>query len=247
MKILSALLKGVILFLVMITIGEINPVKAAAANSKASKVVNLDAEKLPKEFAGDNRRIVEILKTSHLQKSEFETEAAHAKRTEAIENKIYVFSYKPRRVAEYGGIMDQELSFDAESNSFSIRLFRFKVIEKSWDDVKGSYTGQNAFGAKARITKGTRNRYFIDLPEETFNFDLQMDPTKANLAAENIRILYWVKLRDVTCRKDSISPTIDNLFDGGYNECACHTIPMEIWIYNFKTGEIFKKVKVEQE
>jgi len=239
MKTMSALLSILALILVLPLIS------ADAASSKSSSIVNLDVEQLPKVYDGENRRIVEILKTSHFQKSEFETSEDFAKRTAASGNKVYAFSYKPRRAAEYDGILEKELSYIFEESSFKINLSRIKIIEKSWDDVKGSYVGQNAFGTKASITKGTRNRYFIHLPEEEFNTDLPMAPAKAKLVAENIRILYWVRISDVKCRKDSISPSINNLFDGGYSECECRSILLEMWIYNFKTGEIFKKVKFD--
>ncbi len=245
MKTISALLGIVILILVLATAGGATSIKAKATNSKSSKVANINADQLPKRYDGDNSRVVEILKISHLQKGEFETNEAYAKRTKALENNVYVFSYKPRRFDELGGIWKKELSYDIEIKSFRISLDSIKVIEKLWDDVKGSYIGQNAFGAKVRITKGTRNRYNISLPKEDFNVDLQIEPAKAKFIAENIRILYWVKLRDVKCRKKTINPTFDNSFDGGYIECESLSIPMEMWIYDFNTGEIFKKVKAE--
>ena len=245
MKLQSVLLNILILIFILITYDHINPVKSPASNNNALKVVSLDAEKLPKVYDGDNRRIVEILKASYFQKSEFETREDYAKRSEDSANKLYAFSYIPRRFAEYGGSLEKELSYVIEASSFKINLSRIKIIEKSWDEVKGSYVGQNAFGAKASITKGTRNRYFIHLPEEDFITDLPMATAKAKIAAENIRILYWVRIRDVKCEKHTISPTFDSLFDGEYKGCECRTIPLEMWIYNFKTGEIYKKVKFE--
>jgi hypothetical protein len=215
--------------------------------SKKSGTVNLHVEHLPKSFDGDNRRIVEMLKAFNIEKSEFETGEAYAKRTEALKDRLYAFSYKPRRSDEFGGIFKKEVSYDAETSSLTIRLGRIKGIQKSWDDVRGSYIGQNAFGAKVRIEKGTRNTYYVSLPEEEFSADLAVSPTAAKRIADSIRVLYWVKLRDVKCQKDTISPTTDNPFHGGYIKCESRSIPVETWVYDFKTGEVFKKEKPEQE
>ncbi|MCX5823771.1 MAG: hypothetical protein NTY86_09770 [Deltaproteobacteria bacterium] len=245
MKIISALLGAVILILVLTTAGIAASIKAKTDNSKASRIINIDADRLPKRYDGDNSRVVEILTISYLQKGEFETNDAFAKRTEALENKVYVFSYKPRRFDELDGIWKKELYYDIEVNSVRIRLDSIKIVEKLWDDVRGSYIGQNAFGVNKSIRKGTRNRYNITLTDKPFDFDLQMEPAKAKITIDNIRILYWVKLRDVKGRKDTISPSIDNPFDGEYIECESLSTTIEMWIYDFNTGEIFKKVKFE--
>lgn len=245
MKIISALFSLIILALVLSTSGIAAPIKAKATHSKVSKVVSIEADQLPKGYAGDNNKIVEILKKSCFEKGEFETHEAYTKRKEAVEDKIYAFSYKPRRSDEHNGILKKELSYNIEENSLIINLERFKYVEKIWDDIKGSYNAQNAFGAKTIVTKGTRNRYNVKLPEENFEYGIKIEPHKAKRLIENIRFLYWVKLRDMKYESLTINPSRDNPFDGKYIECESLSIPVETWMYNFMTGEIYKKVKYE--
>ena len=233
----------VVILILMFSVEKVYPATNGISHKSKPGVINLEAERLPKFYEGDNRRIVNILKTFGSEKSEFETNESYAKRTGSLETMVYSFAYKPRRSAEYGGILEKELTYNAETSSFMIRLGSIKVIEKLWDDVKGSYVGQNAFGVKTRISKGSRNRYVIRLPEQDFSADLPVSPTTAKIIANDIRVLYWVTLSNVKCQKDTIIPKIDNPFDGSYNECESNTIPLEIWVYNFKTGEIFKKEK----
>lgn len=245
MKISSVLLGVIILVFIFATIERVNAAKAGTANKKVI-TVNMDAKELPKEYIGDNQKVVDILKASYLQKSEYETNEAYEQRKKGFENKLYAFSYKLESHVELGGDHAKEVVYDAEKNTIRISPASIKYIERKWDDVKGSYAGQNAFGAKTKITKGMRNSYAIELPPMSgFNFDLQMEPVKARLVRKSIRILYWVKIRDVECKKSPISPTFQNPFDGELNYCDGHTSMIEIWCYNFKTGEIYKKFNDE--
>ena len=236
MKIRSVLLTVIILLFVFTTIERVNAAKARTANKKVISI-NMDAKQLPKRFVGDNEKIVDIINASYFEKSEYETKEAYERRKKVLENKMYVFSHA---LDEY----ENETVYNAEESALIINISPSmpKNIYKSSHNLKASHIGQNAFGARTKVYTGTMYDYWIKIELPEYKLALQMEPEKAKIFRENIMMLCWVKILDVECVRRPLTATYNAAIDGLHIIFTGKASIAEIWLYNFKTGEIYKKL-----
>jgi hypothetical protein len=236
MKFRSVLLAVIILIFVFATIERVDAAGPKTANRKVI-TANMDTKQLPKSFVGDNKNIVDIIDASYVEKSEYETNEAYKQRKKTLENKVYVFSHG---LDEY----KNETAYNAEEKALIITLSPSmpKSIYKSFHNLKKSYIGQNAFGAKTQVREGTIYEYMINMELPHCKFDFPMEPKQADIFRENIRILFWVKILDVECRKNYREATYDIPIDGALIKFTGKASIVEMWLYNFETGEIYKKL-----
>jgi hypothetical protein len=236
MRIRSVFFGLIVLILVLVMTGIVNAAKAKTAKKKAV-TVNMDAKKLPKKFVGENEEIIRIMNASYLEKSEYETNEAYQQRKKASENKVYVFS---RESNEY----EHETFYDAEEKALIVTISSrmSKYIGGHFNDLKKSYIGQNAFGAKAQVRTGTIYSYDLKIPMPECKINFKMDPEQAEIFRENIRMLYWVNILGVERSSSYREATIDIPIDGAVVFFKGKSKLIEMWLYNFETGEIYKKL-----
>jgi len=236
MKIRSALLAVIILIFVFATVERVNAAKART-ESKTAITISMDTKKLPKKFVGDNEKIAAIINASYFEKDEYETKAAYEQRKKSLENKVYVFSHN---LDEY----ENETVYNAEESVLIITLSPLmpKSIYKSMNNLKDSYIGQNAFGARTKVRAGTIYDYRIQYELPDCKLDFKMKPEEAELFRESIRVLCWVKIFNVDSSTSYHDATYNIPLDSKHISYTGKASIVEIWLYNFKTGEIYKKL-----
>lgn len=194
--------------------------------------LNMTVEKLPKEYDGHSlTRVISDFKIP--PKNEFETSEEYRNRVRAqqIPNFIYAFSKSVSNMA-----------YDADS----------KLI--SFPDFSLGFYIRTGSGDKTYIYE---NFYKLHFVEKVVNKQpkIKMESEKAkffkdHVAKGDIQLLYVCKIK----RKNDISPIV--LTESGYSEPTAsfrykHSRTteslsvelIELWIYNFRTGEIYLKQK----
>ena len=134
-----------------------------------------------------------------------------------------------------------------------------KAIELfSYLTKKEQLTGQNAFGVKAKITRKTfttysiafRNIYqFVDLDSEIPNIKVALSPNEAKDAKVNGCLLFICNLARpyVGFGVSRSSATIDDPIELNDAIGYISVEPHEIWFYNYRTGHVYLKEKIEKE
>lgn len=208
MKIRFVLLAVIILIFIFATIERVNAAKAKT-ESKTVITISMDTNKLPKYFVGDNEKIADILNASYFEKSEYETKEAYKQRKKTLEDKVYVFSHN---LDEY----EDETVYDAEEKTLIIAISPSmpKSIYKSIHNFKNSYIGQNAFGARTQVKAGNIYEYRINIDLPNCKLDFKMEPEKAEIFRENIRLLFWIKIFDVERHENYREATYNIPIDG---------------------------------
>lgn len=202
-------------------------------------------------------------------KDEFETTAAFEKRIREAETKPLFGSLTPRsRMAFIANEIDSKYDADTQILSVQIELsplpyFEGKLQTASFTGVKvlkpsvedlGIYKGQNAFGVTREVTKAKLNKYLFAFANdrefkaiENFlsgRFELPLPLEQAREAKANLRILFIVSLSKPFMGSyiDSRHPKIDSPYDVETFTTFLTGRLEEIWFFNRKTGEVYKKV-----
>ena len=137
------------------------------------------------------------------------------------------------------------------------RETRQAITVRAIRDYKGSYVGENAYGAKKDIVKVDQNIYCLifnnpddfGFAKDSFLTKIKlaatMDVDQAKLAKEGLRTLLLYRLVSPFTQehKDHIFPKIDVPRDGEFNHYYLNARVDAIWLYNFETGEIYSKIK----
>lgn len=139
------------------------------------------------------------------------------------------------------------------------------IIIKETKDIKGKYRGMNAFGATATISTGTYTSTGIALTKNFNQYEgkkytfsrapdaivLNLEGIVPNVAKEcrnDIRILFTVKLKKPYLVKHMSysAPTISSPYANTYINQYVYATLKELSIYNYKTGFVFKKIRIEE-
>lgn len=110
------------------------------------------------------------------------------------------------------------------------------------------YIAQNAMGATMTVTYSKIFSYgvlFRDANADDFTISISMPPEKAKALKNNLGLLVLYKLTEPYIKSDYnvITPTFSD--PRKTEELSSHLIAnvVEVWLYNFKTGEIYRKQK----
>ncbi|MGD0276869.1 MAG: hypothetical protein ABSB79_12610 [Syntrophales bacterium] len=238
MKIFSVLL-SVIIFLFVFTTAESVNAKARIAKKKEI-IVSMDAQKLPKEFVGDNKIIAKIMNAHYFEKSKYETNEAYEQRKKAVEDKVYVFSHDE-------GEYRDELVYDAEEKTLVVTISPRmpKDMSEIIDNLKPSYIGQNAFGARKQVFAGNWYNYRLEIPLPSYKYYFPMEPEKAKIFRQGLSLLIWVKILNVERDTQYMSATYNVAIDGAHIQYNGKASIVEMWLYDFDTGEIYKKLNAD--
>jgi hypothetical protein len=138
------------------------------------------------------------------------------------------------------------------------------VINKT-NSKAGKYRGMNAYGATTIVSSDSYAFTGIAITKdfnpykgnectssrESNHIVLNLNDVVPNVAREcknNIRILIAVKLiKPYTAKSMSYStPTINSPYANTYIRNYVYTTVKEMWIYNYKSGFVFKKIRIEE-
>lgn len=230
--------------------------KTKVVAKPAVKEFDISASRLPPNFSGHNDRIADICKsfpTYQMKKGEFETEEEFKQRkANALSaTKIYAFSHKNNPPRTEGAKMLLERFGDTKASEPKIR---YKIDEQAFmidiDSVivndyksvsKGSYVGQNAFGAKTVVRKFDVWEYAADI-YVTLSIKLPVPVEAAKVLKDDLRVLMVVKPTGVIHHEVFHRATLDfpsDIFLRWYRLNIDE--PIDVWVYNYKTGEILYK------
>lgn len=239
-------------------------VKASQNKTKAAPIqFDITASRLTPNFKGDNARIraiCESLPKDQPKKSDFETEAEFEKRKTAnfSQLKTYVFSnveesarkvYKTNHEASEN---DSWIRYDIDESVFVIKLATILVSDER-KIHKGRYIGQNAFGAKTTVNVQDRWRYDAWISVD-LDFELPVPVKTAKDIKNDLRVLAIVRPVAVRYEERFQAATITDPSDVLWHKHALvtdepgetsgvlgHLSAVDVWVYNYKTGEVLYK------
>ncbi|HYH04018.1 MAG TPA: hypothetical protein VEC37_13025 [Bacillota bacterium] len=223
---------------------------------------DMNVKILPKNFHGHNYEIFfEELESKYAPKDEFETNAAYRNRLEKnnqlFSNFLFALPYEDYPICDY----------DADK-----QMIIFKYIKANIDTVNNIYNGNFSLSTNTiRIHNRTymatdENGTVVEIEENTFNIygfsidselkfediEITIPPSEAKAVKENLKILYIGKARPG--RVEGLfyktfshnEPTMDCLLDHYYNYYLINVNLVAIWVYDYKTGKIYKKINIAQ-
>ncbi|TCL74184.1 hypothetical protein EDC14_1004122 [Hydrogenispora ethanolica] len=229
-----------------------------------SQPFNNHVEKLPPNYLGhDIIKLYDDLNKQFPKKDEFETSAAYIKRLQAANyNNLYAFNIE-NESSEYNADLQRFETKILVSSAMDLddsSIERFPVITtRTIHRETTTYTASNAYGASVQVKKYSGKEYGIGLTNKNdlkmekydsyFRTSFQVAPEKARTLKTNLGILLLCKLNIAGQGPSYVfrsffygKPTIDKPTEFSYSQCFIFAEVHEIWIYNFATGEIFKKI-----
>lgn len=115
----------------------------------------------------------------------------------------------------------------------------------------GSYVGSNAFNRKVSVRR-FRNMQFnlaaVARRAMKYEMHVPMEAGKAKQADGAIGLLWVARLKDpyAHVQEDRTTPTIDSPNDGTIIRHFIFIEPLEFWLYNTQTGEIYHRNKADE-
>jgi hypothetical protein len=242
-----------------------------AENTYDTNLFDDKVESLPANYMGyDIKQLYEELKQKFPPKDEFETKDTYIKRLQSEEyNNLYAFKIEDRYGFYSTYNADNEnlnLKFQFSStssfdrNSTSIISY-ITLTTKTIEGNKTTYMASNAYGKEVEVAKHTGDKYGISLISKNifplrfmndYQINLKMTPDKAKELKDNTGVLLICKLGLPKNNPAYIfestfyaKPTISLPIELSYQQHFLFvTMVKEIWVYNFVTGEIVKKVVI---
>jgi hypothetical protein len=216
-----------------------------------SKTFDVSVSQLPAHYSGNNPvAVYEKAKHAFVAKTEFETSeeynARFIKATESLG--LYAFLRLPNMANER-----EKIRYDAESEAFIVMI----PVLLGLDEVvfitqisgeKGTYIGQNAFGAKIRVSKRDATRYIVNFGSKlerdlasAIIFKIPVPRDKAKRLKDSIKVLYIGAPSETYQSTTRLIPEIDDPRDMNMTICWLTMWLKAIWVYNYNTGEILDK------
>jgi hypothetical protein len=223
---------------------------AAGTTSTTAQSV-LDPESVYKALAG-----------LQSPKGEFETTAEYQQRLtnilhHDIEPGVSLQSPLPFLLnqAMVGSILPvARLSYDADSENLKISIsptpsgaMASLILGTEGSGVE-HYTGQNAYGATADVSRMHAEDYGIAFDRNTWlsrsDIKVSIPRDQARMIYPHLRLVLLCKAIPpyVTTRFEHLDPTLDSPIDAGMNENLVVVEPVELRLYDDQTGEVFKVI-----
>jgi len=223
-------------------------------------------DKLPPGYKGNNiKNIYERLQQKIPTKGQFEKTEEYEKRVQGVKiNEVYAFSVEDELKIEYSPDnenleVDIRLLHIQNDDDFTNYL-KNKFISVKESSVKAtSYVASNAFGAKTVVRKFSGIIYGVyavnSLREDPYwvvpvflNLDVGLKVAEAKKHMNSLKVLligvprlYGDPLKFAFKGKYLAKPTFDDPVEFSYGVRGLNVEIVEIWLYNFKTGNIVKK------
>lgn len=265
-----------------------SPAKNTQAEQEFSQSPFDDSvEKLPANFIGhDPKKLYETLAEKIKEKDEFETTAAYEERikraaTDPLFGQLVTQSAFAVSVNLGEGAksvsMSKAAKYDADKELLQVNIFvddgpydasvdfadkaASLYTDVAEDKTLGTYTGENAYGAKREIVKRERwlynilindaKRFKIDTGDTldslpwliNLKFIVPMNVEIAKSAKPNLRMLVIFNLSPPYTKNETSysEPKIDNPSEVTIHDYYVCADVKSIWLYNGITGEVYAK------
>jgi hypothetical protein len=214
-----------------------------------------DLKTLPANHKGDYLEVISVAAMTLLTernspappKDEFETTADYQKRLEKLKSEA-----KPTRT-KFALVLTEQISqYDADRQVLNVRtVFNkrdgFTTTLLKTDNRTSYYDATNAFGAVFRVSKISTQNYWLDLKsnlaDEPINTDIKVDIPTARSLKDNLRTLIYFELNEPYVKRDFVetAPTFSSPTETSSLTIRYFALPLEIWLFNQQTGEIYLK------
>lgn len=216
------------------------------------KPFNTSVESLPPHFEGHNARLIlpslfsfalEVINGC----GKFETTKVCQTRLNGIYERRILGSLTASDLLAFSIPVECDYNADVVkitcSNSDNSYTWAHRKVESR------TYMGQNAFGVKKSINYSKFENIFIETDKSHSGFTLfDMKPDKAKTIVPNLRFLIVGELITPFVKTNPVSykPTIDNPEHIDGNNYSVTIEMKEIWLYDFETGRVLRKEKIEK-
>lgn len=226
--------------------------KASKTPKYDSKPFDLSLSQLPARYTGHNPVAVYAkAKNGLVAKSEFETNDEYAARVKSATESLGLYAFARLNNSDNIDEYAEEINYDAEAEAFTITIPLYSesnmvVFDTRYSEGKGSYIGQNAFGAKVRVSKRDATIYYVSFSTNLDEFSkislkVPMPRDKAKQLKDSIKVLYIGSPIQVKRDTGHWTPEVKDPYD---TNATFYTLEMQlkqIWIYNFMTGQVLYK------
>lgn len=221
---------------------------------------DLSTQKLPQNYNGHDIEKVYIALRQVPEKDEFETTEAYKKRLQAATPpSLYAFRDEPV-YSEYNADTEM-LEIPLYLRTANVRDASCTVagiITKRIENPVKKYTGKTAFGVEVEVEKHSGEEYGFAFGSDNiggydsdFGFiKIRLAPDAAKSQKDNLAMIYVCKIR---ASDDALTfafldlelqtATISNPVEEDYTQHYVFADLLEIWVYNYLTGEILSKTK----
>lgn len=197
-------------------------------------------------------------------KSEFETSAEFIERYSQFRKHPLLGKLTPESeftfvIEEQRAIGDEgySLKYDADARVLAAKLHAYWGLEggEQGDYLQiGSnkrhirdYLASNAFGKKAQVSESVFHVYKLFIsPHTNTTFDIDLTPEAAKAVKNDARVLVLCHLESpwYITESNHFAPEIDSPSDFTVYDHYLPAVIDEVWVFNQRTGNILKKVKV---
>lgn len=214
-----------------------------------SKPFNISQARLPASYNGHNpidvsNKVRKLL----LGKNEFETTDQYEARIDKAKESLGLYGFLSLNDVDAGEY--EKVSYDADTQEWTAKIagvyIESVVSITIMSGEKGSYIGQNAFGAKTRVSKREATRCMVKFIEDIdglsniiLKFPMAMDEAKR--IKGSVKILYIGSPIKSTRDTSYWEPDINYPYSTKAEILFLDMRLKEIWLYNYKTGEILLK------
>lgn len=223
-------------------------------------VVAADTMSVTAQTVLDPKIVYKALAGLQSPKSEFETTAEYQQRLatilhQEIEPGVTLQSPLPFLLNQDSVLgsssLVARLHYDADSEYLTINISPTIIEKMSVLILKietgdlGHYTGQNAYGATAEVSRMHAEGYGITFDRNTWltrsDIRVSIPRDQARMIYPHLRLVLLCKAIPpyATTRFEHLDPTLDSPIDAGTNENLVAVEPIELRLYDDRTGQVF--------
>lgn len=228
-----------------------NPAAVNPTNKYASTPFNPELTLLPSRFKGhDADLIFHALRLQDIEagKDEFETTAKWEKRKEAIYGKPLVGTVDDRSIFAFVIPIKTKYNADEQRMYYNMEMGGDGMLWRSETFHYQPYLGSNAFGVTRRVQPVLYSQTIIiatnHIPFGSFSIK-RADAIESKYRLNALVVCrlvepYWQRENDTL-----VKPTIQEPVEVKVVRSSLHVKVLEIWFFDFLTGTIYAKEKVD--
>jgi hypothetical protein len=233
-----------------------------------TKPFDLSSEKIPYYNGHDVEAVFQEIKMKipSDKKEQFETKSSYLARMEKY--KIdFIYAFKRGDHSRHFRV-----DYNPEKEVFNIRVFSFfndssptymYTLRYGPSINKGSYIATNAFGVQVKVTVSEDSEYGLAIPnidkKDGWNIKIKSSPEEAKHIMGNFRLLligkndfykksfYEEEVHFYEESRGRSTPTLDKPYEITSTDNYLGFKLMEIWLYDYVSGEIYWKYKVRKQ
>jgi hypothetical protein len=214
-----------------------------------SKPFDISRSRFPLHYNGHSPvAVYSKVKNVLVGKSEFETNDEYQTRINKDRQSLGLYAFLSLNDVSSGDF--EKVSYDADAGELIATIsqihLNFVVSITMTSGEKGSYMGQNAFGAKVRVSKREATRCFVNFLNKLDSLSniilkLPMSRDEAKRVKDSVKILYVGSPIQTKCDTAYWAPDVNYPYATRAEIIYLDMQLKEIWLYNYKTGDILLK------